>query len=233
MNPRRLAPLVIVFLALAAAPLSATLFVFDPTTATFTRTGDFAWTSSNPGASDHYVSFNDPAYSSLAGASFSLVNPGDTSPVIQLGSLTLNAGSIDCVTPGTTNYECDARSFTVSMTIQGMPSFVITISSPQGTSGQIEYTTGATTDGGVDVALNYTGVSEDQSFGSTGILRAQIVNSLGGDWIEWTNQNQSQGIYALFTLIEADQEAVPEPATYVLIGSALAALAFLRRRRTA
>ncbi|MCC7176184.1 MAG: PEP-CTERM sorting domain-containing protein [Bryobacterales bacterium] len=189
------------------------------------------------------VNFNRPGYATFPSASspdISLGGYGDFT-LTNSSSLTINEASIEA-------NETQARSFSVTLSLQyrysnsdpwiTLTSKAITISSPSGTGGQIPMVLGPLNDQWAnendawDVRFLFDGVYAEWMTPDGNFIRAQVFGSAGwtGASINPVEWNYNGDVEALYLRVTYD---TPEPAPFVLLGSALLGLGLLRRRRRA
>jgi hypothetical protein len=178
------------------------------------------------------LDFNAPSINAINGTTTAnLVNPGDLSAFFLLGSLTLNEGntSIDAGEMDNLNIR-----FAFSLNIGAFGFTVANLTNP-GVSNAASWSwvTGTTTDGGTDVSVNFSALTSDVSFGTTGLLRARIYDdAAAGDQILDFNEDTAENFYVQFELVNADVALapVPEPSSLGLMGGGLLALGALARK---
>ncbi len=231
-------------LLLIVAPASAIYIRINTGGISFSSTGDINISGSQGTGT---IDFNAPGYATLPTASSPDLGPGGSADFLltNASTLTIDEGGFP---PGIESGETGARSFSITLSAvqysyvsssgpwTSLASRTMTISSSSGTNvGQIPVQLGNLTDtvanesDAWDVRFLFDGVFATWDLGDGTLLRAQIfgANGFSGSSvnpIEWNYQGDQEPFYVRFTY------EVPEPATYVLIGSALLSLAVLRRR---
>ncbi len=212
---RRISTLVLLLTA-AALSAGATVFTFNPAQAAFTP---------GPGMSFSGAGFStlDFTLSQATLTSFSRSSPGEQTGLIYLGSLQLNESSIS-------TGETDGLGLTIGIGINPpaiSPPFSIAASS---------FTASTYSD---SVRLAFPTAGQQVSFGDNGLLSAVILvgsnrngTGAGSSTSGWDN-DEYRYFFARFTLDQVEQQGpeIPEPATFILLGTALTGIGLLRRRR--
>jgi hypothetical protein len=172
------------------APGAATTFSFDGSNAMFAVTGDL-----NLSPVKNLNSLDIPlVLANFNGVSFDLTSAGDMY-VQELGTMTLEEFFINCPA------ECAPSSLKISFSLNG---------------GALSYDpedpsifiAGGPTGSGFVTDVSTTLPAQDVGFGTAGILRMEIVGDLFGGGlgnpISWNFFQDSENVYAKFTLIKAD-----------------------------
>ena len=235
-------------LALTAVPASA-VYIRVNTGTVFGASGDLEL----GGTGNNEVNFLTPGYASFPAGPITLSL--GTSDDIQLTSgaaLTLN--ELPAPNYGIDPQETGARSFWVTLNLQysfdnvtwtPLAPQTITLSSPAGQDvGRVPFIQGPTDDNSPlpadpdtdpwDVRFLFDGLYAQWTLSDGNLLTAQIFSpsASGGGWtgtsinpVEWNYQGD---VEQLSVRLAYD---APEPATFVLLGSALIGLGLLRRLR--
>jgi len=241
MNNRRFWMILAIVLTVAVAPASAIYIRINTGGVSFSSSGDIGLGTASPNTID----FNTPGYVTLPTASSTDIWILGYYDFLLTNSSTLTISENSITSPD----ETGARSFSVTLSAvqyryspsdswTTLASRTMAISSPSGQNvGQIPVIAGNLNDTGSsesdawDVRFLFDGVFATWDLGDGTLLRAQIFGANGFTGssvnpIEWNYNGDQEPFYVRFSY------EVPEPATFVLIGSALAGILVLRRHLT-